>query len=284
MKVDGPDHPAPARPTPAPGQFQRALQKAAAPPATSRPPTGSRLPGSPTPIKSPPRPSVPPQSSSPLPRSAAPLPVGTSRPPGTAFASAPVLATTRSAIASPENLGLARQAMHGEAGRLRAARTESQAATQEKTEHRLSELISRELTRPLRSEPAPAPAAHAPAPPPEASKASTPTEGIATSGASHLAGAGAGPAPSEAPNTQLKVQATLELIEKIELFVQAQRPALRMSLGSPLSATVEVERTGPREVALRIQGRHGPLAQEDLARIRDELGARGLRLRSLRAE
>ena len=57
-----------------------------------------------------------------------------------------------------------------------------------------------------------------------------------------------------------------------------------MSLGSPMSAMVEVERTGPREVALRIQGRHGPLAQEDLARIRDALGARGLRLRSLRAE
>jgi hypothetical protein len=57
-----------------------------------------------------------------------------------------------------------------------------------------------------------------------------------------------------------------------------------MSLGSPLSATVEVERTAPREVALRIQGRQGPLAQEELARIRDALEARGLRLRSLHAE
>jgi hypothetical protein len=57
-----------------------------------------------------------------------------------------------------------------------------------------------------------------------------------------------------------------------------------MSLDSPLSAMVEVERTAPREVALRNQGRHGPLAHEDLARIRDAMEARGLRLRSLRAE
>ena len=91
-------------------------------------------------------------------------------------------------------------------------------------------------------------------------------------------------ASPEAPDTQAKVQATLQLIEKIELLVQTQRPALRMSLGSPLSAMVEVERTAPREVALRIQGRHGLLAPEDLARIRDALEARGLRLRSLHAE
>jgi hypothetical protein len=57
-----------------------------------------------------------------------------------------------------------------------------------------------------------------------------------------------------------------------------------MSVGWPLPATVEVERTAPREVALRIQGKHGPLAHEDLARIRDALEARGLRLRSLRSE
>jgi hypothetical protein len=88
----------------------------------------------------------------------------------------------------------------------------------------------------------------------------------------------------DSPELQPRVESTLQLIEKIELFVQSQRPALRMSLGGALSSTVEVERTGPREVALRIQGRHGPLAQEELTRIREGLEARGLRLRSLRAE
>lgn len=191
----------------------------------------------------------------------------------------------RSAVASPENLGLARQAMHGEAGRLHVVRTESQVASQEKTEHRLSELISRELTREFRAEPASSPSARAvSAAQPESSRGSSPTEGVSAAGESRLAASASDAAPAEPPNPQAKAEATLRLIEKIELFVQSQRPALRMSLGSPMAAMVEVERTGPREVALRIQGRHGPLAHEDLARIRDALGARGLRLRSLRAE
>jgi hypothetical protein len=103
-------------------------------------------------------------------------------------------------------------------------------------------------------------------------------------GEAPLAASQAGLSPAEAPDPQLRVQATLQLIEKIEVFVQSQRPALRLSLGEPLSATVQVERTGPREVALRIQGRQGPLAQEELARIREGLEARGLRLRSLHAD
>ncbi len=193
-------------------------------------------------------------------------------------------ATPRIAFASPENLGLARQGMHSEAARLRTTRTESQGATQEKTEHRLSELIFRELSQQLRSEQPPVPAAGSGPSLPEPSPRASATEGLSSGGESRLAASESSPAPAATPDPQLKVQSTLELIEKIELFIQSQRPALRMSLGSPFSATVEVERTGPREVALRIQGRQGPLALEDLARIRDELGARGLRLRSLRSE
>jgi hypothetical protein len=75
----------------------------------------------------------------------------------------------------------------------------------------------------------------------------------------------------------------MELIERIEVFVRSQRPALKMSLGGALDATVEVERTGPREVSLRIQGRRGPVPSEELARIRGALEAKGLRLRSLQA-
>jgi hypothetical protein len=155
---------------------------------------------------------------------------------------------------------------------------------QEKTAHRLSELISRELARELPGELPPPLPPHIKTPPPESSRGPSPTEGLPAAGeprpAPHLAGL----APPDSLDPQLKLQATLQLIERIELFVQSQRPALRMSLGSPLSAMVEVERTAPREVALRIQGRHGPLPHEDLARIRDALETRGLRLRSLRAE
>jgi len=274
MKVDGPDHPEPAKPPPTPGQFQQALQRL-------------KSPGKPMPRPPQPPSGVAPPAASPLrpPSSTAPLPTGTGRLPGTALAPSPVLATSRSALASPENLGQARQTMNSEALRLRTTRTEAQTLTQEKTEHRLCELISRELSRELRTEPPPSPGSRAAPPPPEASRGPSPTESLPPSGAEpRLAVHSAGTPPPDSADAQLKVQATLQLIERIELFVQSQRPALRMSLGSPLSATVEVERTAHREVALRIQGRPGPLAQGDLARIRDTLEARGLRLRSLRAE
>ncbi len=290
MKVDGPERSEPAKPPPTPGQFQQALQKAAVPSALRLPadssPSRPTSPGSPVP-RLPPPPSgtaPPPTNIVRLLTSAVHPLMGTARALATALAPTPVLVSSRSTLASPENLGQARQTMHGEALRLRTARTESQTMAQEKTEHRLSELISRELSRELRVELPPQLPPRAVPPPPESSRGPAPTEGLPAEGEPRPAPHLAGMAPPDSPDPQLKVQATLQLIERIELFVQSQRPALRMNLGSPLSATVEVERTAPREVALRIQGRHGPLAQEDLARIRDALEARGLRLRSLRAE
>ena len=44
---------------------------------------------------------------------------------------------------------------------------------------------------------------------------------------------------------------------------------------------MEVERTGPREVALRLTGRRGALPPEDIARLKEALAARGLVLRAL---
>jgi len=283
MKVEGHDHPEPARSTPAPGQFQQVFQRAAAPSASPLSPAAPRLPALPTRGRPLPPPPLPPRSAAQPPKSPLPLPLGTCRSPSTAFTSGPVLSPSRSALASPENLGLARQAMHHEASRLGTVRAEAQTTTQEKTEHRLSELISRELAREFRAEPSPGLSARGAPAPLEASREAVPAEGLPAVGESRLAAGGAGLAPAESPDPQLKVQATLQLIEKIELFIQLQRPALRMSLGYPLSAMVEMERTGPREVALRIEGRHGPLAREDLSRIRDALGARGLRLKSLRS-
>ena len=275
MKVHAHEQVAPAKSTPAQGQFQRVLQQ-----------TGASSPRAPAP----PGPATPPTAGKPLPpphaqagRPTQPLPSG-SRLPGTTSASGLVLATSRSALATPENLGQTRQLMNTEAQRLRVTRTEAQAVSQERTEHRVSELISRELARDFHAEPAPAATARATLPLAEPSRGATPSEGVAPAGEARLASSAAGLAPSETQSPQARAQAAMELVEKIELFVRSQRPALRLSLGGPLAATVEVERTGPREVALRIQGRGGPLAQEELARIREGLEARGLRLRSLHAE
>jgi hypothetical protein len=179
---------------------------------------------------------------------------------------------------------MARHSMNTEAQRLRVTRTEAQVVSQERTEHRVSELISRELAREFHAEPAPASTARPTPPLAEPARSAMPSEGLSPTGETRLTVGATGAAASEASSPQAQVQAAMELIEKIDLFVRSQRPALRLSLGGSLASTVEVERTGPREVSLRIQGRGGPLAQEDLARIREGLEARGLRLRSLHAE
>lgn len=115
----------PVKPAPAPGQFQRVLQQAKCPQPSARLPAAPRPPGpsAPSPSAGPPRPAPPAPT---LPGGARTPPPGLSRLPGTAVASGPVLATSRSALASPENLGQRRQAMHGEAQRLRTTRTEAQ--------------------------------------------------------------------------------------------------------------------------------------------------------------
>jgi hypothetical protein len=170
-----------------------------------------------------------------------------------------------------------RQGLHAEAHRLRDVRGEAHQTHQEQIHRRVTDLLSRELAREPRAEPVP-PHPH---PTPLAPETPAPTPSIeALSATGGMRADGPGGAAAQTPNPEARVQAALELIEKIDVFVKSQRPALAMRLGGALNATVEVERTGAREVALRIQGHRGPLPQEDLARIRDALAERGLKLRS----
>jgi hypothetical protein len=185
----------------------------------------------------------------------------------------------RGAFASAEQLGRVRQGLSAEAHRLGEVRGEAHQTNQERVHQRLTDLLAREFAREPPAEPATGRGVSAarggealPAEPPDSRP---PPPGT------HLDG-GAGPAMAgTASPGETRVQATLELIEKIEVFVRSQRPALAMRLGGALEATVEVERTGPREVALRIQGHRGPLPRENLVRIQEELAARGLRLKAL---
>lgn len=71
------------------------------------------------------------------------------------------------------------------------------------------------------------------------------------------------------------------LIEKIELFVRSQRPGLALTLNNSLGARVEIERIGPKEIALKLVGHHGPPTADAVSRIRDELRARGLKVGAL---
>ena len=58
-------------------------------------------------------------------------------------------------------------------------------------------------------------------------------------------------------------------------------PGLALTLNNSLGAHVEIERIGPREIALRLVGHKGPPTAEAVSRIRDELRARGLKVGAL---
>jgi hypothetical protein len=252
LKVDRHDEAAPARPASNKGCFQEVLKRTG-PEAATTPLRGGQVT----------RPSG-------IPSRASIRTVATSG-----------LARTlqKGAFASAEHLGQVRQGLNAEAHRLQDARGEAHQMNQERVRQRVTDLIARELSREPRTEPG-TPRSPPTTPDPEASSAPAPqmAPGM-TSGEPRTGGpGGARASAADAPNPEARVQATLELIEKLEVFVKSQRPALAMRLGGALDATVEVERTGAREVALRIQGHRGPLPQEDLTRIRDALTARGLKL------
>lgn len=83
-------------------------------------------------------------------------------------------------------------------------------------------------------------------------------------------------APPEAKAAQ-----AVALIERIETFVKSQRPGLALTLNNSLGAHVEIERIGPKEIALKLVGHRGPPTAEAVSRIRDELQARGLKVAAL---
>ncbi|WP_375765861.1 hypothetical protein NR798_29710 [Archangium gephyra] len=253
MKVDGHPEAAPARPASDKGRFQEVLKK------------------------------TPPEAKAPTPGAlAARTPAAATRGATGALASMGLARIPqRGAFASAEHLGQVRQGLNAEAHRLRDVRGDAHQTQQERVQQRVTDLIARELAREPRPEPV-APRASPPSPGPETPPPLPSAEALSAAGGAQPGGAG-GPAAVETPSPAVRVQAALELIEQIEVFVKSQRPALAMRLGGTLDATVEVERTGEREVSLRIQGRRGCLPQKDLARIRDELAARGLKLSALLA-
>ncbi len=265
MKVHGHDEAAPARPPDKEG-FRRALTGAPAAKAQRPAPT-------------PPRPGTSRPGNAPgtAPRTAGPTAVA----PQPRAAAGPVHLTPRGAFASPEHLGQVRQSLNSEAHRLKDVRGESLQVNRERVDQRAAELVTRELARELHLEaapraPSPRPAAPEPAPP---SGEALSTLGEARGGVQ----AGGAPPAAEAPASEARAQAALALIEKIDVFMKSQRPALALRLGGALEATVEVERTGAREVALRIQGHRGPVPAGQLEHIREALASRGLRLSRLLA-
>ncbi len=181
---------------------------------------------------------------------------------------------------TPEGLALSRQQMHADAGRLLTDRRDGQGHQNERASERLLEMISRELC-------------DAPGTSPEIARAPGPAAGLPVHGPSESSAGGSAPLPyglegvrsgrsPAGPETAAtRAASALELVTKIEAFVRSQRPALALTLNSGFGTKVEIERLGPKQVAVKVHGRGGPPAPEDLARLRDELRARGLTLSAL---
>lgn len=179
--------------------------------------------------------------------------------------------TVAAAAVQQAVLSQARAAGHAEAARLGAVRSEglavAEGAVEGRLEHvgqqatgtaeRLIDLIVRELaTEAPRTPVAPVPAVETSAP--------------------ASSGAGAALAPERSRASQAAA-----LIERVETFLRSGRQGLALTLNNALAARVEVERVGPREVAVKLVGRDGPPTPEAVSRVREQLRARGLRVAAL---
>ncbi|MFT3706964.1 MAG: hypothetical protein QM817_04775 [Archangium sp.] len=145
------------------------------------------------------------------------------------------------------------------------ARAQHTEAVTEKSEGRVLDLIVRELS--------------ADATPSNSTPPPTPTAELAVRPALNAAAALQQSKIEVAPET--KASQAVALIEKIITFVRSQRPGLALTLNNSLGASVEIERIGPKEIALKLIGQFGPPSADAVSRIRDELRARGLKIGAL---
>ncbi len=199
--------------------------------------------------------------------------------PAAAVARAPVKAVatmisgTLTNSTTSQTLSRARLHANQEASRLGVVRTEGQQTTRalsevrserseelkERSAARLFELISKELSAEL---PATRP-------------------GHLEASIHHLHPAAQQVAAKLEAAPEAKAAQAVALIERIEQFVRSQRPGLALTLNNSLGAHVEIERIGPKEIALKLVGHRGPPTAEAVSRIREELRARGLKVGAL---
>jgi hypothetical protein len=187
-------------------------------------------------------------------------------------ASRPVAKSAVAVSAASKTLTSARTHANSEAQRLGVVRTEAQETTkaltqvraerseviQERSEARVIDFIMKEFA-------------------PEPLQQRMPQ---AEASIHHLHPAAQLTAKLEAPPEARAAQA-VALIERIEVFVRSQRPGLALTLNNSLGAHVEIERIGPKEIALKLVGHRGPPTAEAVSRIREELRARGLKIGAL---
>lgn len=164
--------------------------------------------------------------------------------------------------AEADRLTSVRSSHHQAAAQQEVRSVDSTASTTQKVDDRVLALIVKELESAFDGEP------------PHVERAAN------SDGKSQPFRADAAPQvkPAEAP---ARAEQAAALIERIETFVRSSRPALALTLNNSLGARVEIERLGPGQVALKLIGQKGPPSADAVARIRDELRARGLKVGAL---
>ncbi len=158
-----------------------------------------------------------------------------------------------------QRLGVVRSEAQESAKALKDVRHERSEALLEKSETRLVDLITNEIIAEM---------------PPRVPQQET--------SAHHLPFVAQAPSnPKVDAPPEAKAAQAVALIERIEQFVRSSRPGLALTLNNSLGAHVEIERIGPKEIALKLVGHRGPPTAEAVSRIREELRARGLKVGAL---
>src|SRR5688500_14869516 len=158
----------------------------------------------------------------------------------------------------PFSQAMARAAAHvAEGERLKAVRAEGRGHGEQRVGERALDLIARELQEE--------------APREEPVMAVSPSQ--------------AAPRPADAshaePRPAGRADAALKLVQRIEVFLASGQARLELAVGGTLQASVLLERTAPGQVAVTIRGRRGVPPPGEIARIRAEIQARGLKLSAL---
>lgn len=152
----------------------------------------------------------------------------------------------------------------------------------EQQNERAMQLLLRELARPREPEARPTGSGPERAPKQDAGAQSEPKTSTAELARGHAAaGQGSATGTPVEGETRPSPLAAAEWIERVEVMLKAQRPALRLSVGGGLQAELQIERLGPREVSVRLELRKGQAGPQDLEAIRAEIEARGIRLAKL---
>ncbi|HEX4620677.1 MAG TPA: hypothetical protein VH208_03840 [Myxococcaceae bacterium] len=161
----------------------------------------------------------------------------------------------KGAVVTSAKLARVRQSIRSDAEQRTEARRDTGQSNEQRQDKRVMDLIVRELSESFGGAPLPS------SPPATAPSAAA--------------------APPDAANPHKRAEAVAQMIERIDVLVRSNRPTLSFTLNNSFAAQVEVEKTGPRQVSLRIQGWNGPPPPEEIALIRDALRERGLKLTSL---